>query len=155
MLSSFCKIHTGRPIRFLTSSQETQQRKKENAKQKLASCLQHPPLRARAGWRVLQHCHPATQPQLSPAHREREQQTLWQVTLKPFTFGLLQRPHIAQVSPLVTQLPHPHLFLACLVKIFLLFPHTRISPVASCSQSGWGFFLSHFPLDAFCGQVPT
>lgn len=65
----------------------------------------------------------------------------------------LQSPAVVQLSPLVTQLPHPHVFLACLGKIFLVFPHIRISPVASCNQHGWGFFLSHFPHGAFCGQA--
>lgn len=67
----------------------------------------------------------------------------------------LQSPAVVQLSPLVTQLPQPHVFLACLGKIFLVFPHIRISPVASCNQHGWGFFLSHFPHGAFCGQAPT
>lgn len=65
----------------------------------------------------------------------------------------LQSPAVVQLSPLVTQLPHPHVFLACLGKIFLVLPHIRISPVTSCNQHGWGFFLSHFPHGAFCGQA--
>lgn len=96
----------------------------------------------KAGWHVRQPCHPATPSQLLPAHREREQHMLWQVTLAPFTFSLLHAPCVAEASPLVTQLPHPPIFLACSVKIFLLFPHTRISPVPSCYQSGHFFFFS-------------
>ena len=134
--SRFLKKQTGRAIRFLRSSQEAQQRKKENATQKLAGCLQPPSLWARAGWHVLQRCHPAAQSQLLPARGGREQQMLWRVTLEPFTFSLLHGPHAAQASPLVTQLPHPCIFLTYLVKIFLLFPHTRILPVTSCDQSG-------------------
>lgn len=79
-------------------------------------------------------------PQLVPALRERDQQCLGKSHSSH-----LQSPSVVQVSPPVTQLPHPQVFLACLGKTFLVFPHIRISPVASCSQPGWGFFLPHFP----------
>lgn len=65
----------------------------------------------------------------------------------------LQAPSVVQVSPLVTQLPHPRVFLACLGKTFLVFPHIRISPVASCNQRGWGFFsFSFFLPEHFVGK---
>lgn len=74
---------------------------------------------------------------------------LWQVTLKPLTFILLHGPHVVQVSPSVTQLPHPHIF--SMLSLYF-------SPISSQQfhlshltiSLGGFFFLSHFILSAFC-----